>query len=342
MLLVPIVSCPKLRLDVQRMKSDSTSTFDARRASLTLAALLVFAFSTVFSHALNTVSFAPVQAQLTSDIETLAAIENPTRAQRALLKSMGKGTNTLAKTSVNDGKALKSLNKLLRRNPDYSVALSTVASNLLFTYNVEYDFVGGTLLPELPPSPEATAVAARFAKLAPSAARLNAATNIAKFAGLYDSAKRKLDDVFFTANQLLNFPFPSDLQTNSVEATINGVKFRASSVSATANQTGFQAVATETNITINLAAVGSIQRGIQFSVPNAQFGSFRYVIPTEATFVNRTNIDFFTGIGDDTSATEGAIFVGTTATEVYGIFMCSGPGFNVTDGRFRITISSQP
>ena len=324
------------------MKWDPTSVLKARRAAMALACVLALAFSTTSSHALTPFSFAPVQTQLNDDITTLSANSTPTRAERALLKTLGKATNILAQSSLNDGKALSKLNTLLRRKPDYTNPLVMVASNLLVTFNVEYDFVGGTLLPEVPPSADATAVTAQYNKLAPIKAKLNAATSVAKFAALFDSARGKLDTVEFAAVQLLNFPFPSELDPDSVAANINGVNFRATSTSATENQTGFEAIATETNITLRLMAIGSGNRGILFSVPNVQFGSFRYAIPTAATFTNRTNIDFFMGTEDDAGATDGAIFVGTTSNEVYGVFNCSGPGFNVTNGQFRITISRQP
>ena len=306
---------------------------------------LALAFSTASSHALTSSSFAPVQAQLADDIATLSANPTPTRAERALLKSLGKATNTLAQSSLTDGKALSKLNALLRRNPNYTNPLVMVASNLLVTFNVEYDFIGGTLLPEVPPSADLTAVTAQYNKLAPVSAKLNASTTVAKCASLYDSAKRKLDNVFFAANQLLNFPFPSDLSSNSVAGKIDGINFRASADTATENS--LVAVATESNVTITVSAllrssITNNPHGILFSVPHAQLGTFRYAVPDMASFTNRTEV--YSDSEGNVAATNGAIFVSVTTNtnEVYGVFTCSGPGFNVTDGRFRITISRQP
>ena len=76
------------------------------------------------------------------------------------------------------------------------------------------------------------------------------------------------------------------------------------------------------------------------SIPNVQFGTFRYAIPDAVSFTNRA--DVYGPNETNVGATNGAIFVSTTATEVYGSFACNGPGFEINGGRFRITISRQP
>lgn len=109
----------------------------------------------------------------------------------------------------------------------------------------------------------------------------------------------------------------------------------------------FIAAVTETDISLTPGGwlrVGTdenaIGRGILFSIPNAPLGAFRHAIPTAAVFTNRTGV--YSPEENNAAATNGAIFINTTATEAYGVFSCSGPGFNVTDGKFRIAISSQP
>jgi hypothetical protein len=301
------------------------------------------AFSALSSHALSAAQFAPLQTQLNNDIATLVAIPEPSRAEKSLLRTLGRATNALAKSSATDGKTLKKINSLLHRNPDYTEALGIVASNLLVTFNNEYDFVGGTVIPAMPPSDEADVVAVQYGKLAAPAAKLNAATPVAKFAGLYDSIKKKLDNVFFRASQALTFPFPSDLATNSIVAKINDVNFRTSLNAGSENV--FSAVATESNLTVTVSALatsgGSYSRGILFSVTNVQFGTFKYLIPDAVSFTNRTGVYSVTN-ETNVGATSGAMFIATTPTEVYGMFECSGPDFDIISGRFRITISSQP
>jgi hypothetical protein len=322
------------------MKRDSTSDGSARRASLILCLLLALVVGTAVAPAYTTVHFTSLQSQINNDIATLSDLENPNREQRNLLRCLNRASEVLTKTSVSDGKTLRGLNTILGRDAAYLSPLTTIASNLLLTFNSEYAFVG-TLLVELPPSPAATVVMTHYHALAPQVEKLNAAPNIAKFSALYDSTKSRLDSVFAEANQALIVPFPADISTNSVKAKIDGVSFSASSGSASENATGFNAVVTETNIIVTLHAVNST-RGIYFSVPNAQAGTFRYVIPESAVFTNRTDINYFNGTETQATATEGVIFISTTPTEVYGIFSCSGEGFTITGGRFRITISSQP
>lgn len=321
------------------MKRDPTNSGCLRRASLILCLWLALVIAPATASAFTPVHFIGLQSRINSDIATLSAVEELTREQRNLLRTLTRASEVLDKTSASDGKALRGLNNILGHNPDYLPQLTTAASNLLLTFNSEYAFVG-TLLVELPPSPAATLVTAHYNALAPLAEKLNAAQNIAKFSALYDATKSRLDAVFAEANRALIVPFPMDIAENSVKARINGVTLSASSGSSSENV--FKALVTETNIIVTLHVVNST-RGMNFSVPNAQPGTFRYVNPQETAFTNVTDIDYFQpGAETQTAATEGVIFISATPTEIYGIFSCSGPGFNVTEGRFRITLSSQP
>jgi hypothetical protein len=319
------------------MKRDSTSDGSVRRASLILCLALALAVGTPIARAYTAAHFNGLQSQIAADVATLSDLENPTREQRNFLRCLNRASEVLAKTSVSDGKTLRGLNSILGRDEAYIPTLTTVASNLLLTFNSQYAFVG-SLLVELPPSPAATLVTTHYDALAPLAEKLNTAQNLAKFSALCDAIKGRLDAVFAEANQALIVPFPLDLSENSVKARINGASFSASSGSSSENK--FSAVVTETNIIVTLHAVNST-RGMDLSVPNAQPGTFRYVVAQDAAFTNLTGIDYFhPGAETQTGATEGVIFIGTTPTEVYGIFSCSGPGFDVHFGRFRITISS--
>ena len=243
---------------------------------------------------------------------------------------------------MSDGKALRSLQHALGRYPEYTETLDTVASNLVAIYNNEYNFVG-SLLPELPPSPEATAATAQFNAHAHTAAKLNADVTAKKTSALYDAAKRKLDSIFTRANQALLVPFPKDLVTNQVKTKIDvgaGPRnFTATGSSSDLNV--LQAVQTGNTISLTINVVEST-RGLAFTIPNVQLGTARYEIPGEANFAYRTDFDFFAmpPTSTDIGATNGFIFVNTTATEVFGTFECSGPGFNITNGRFRVNITT--
>ncbi|HTD66134.1 MAG TPA: hypothetical protein VK846_06335, partial [Candidatus Limnocylindria bacterium] len=277
------------------------------------------------------------------DISVLSADEDPTRAERSLLRMLSNQTNVLGK-NLSDGKTLAKLNSALRRRPDYLAPLDATASNLLTGFNVEYEFIGERLLPELPPSPETTVVTAQFNAFASIAVKLNLPMKIAKFANQYDATRRKLDTLFFQANQALNFPFPTNLPLDSVSAKINNTNFLTSAGAASGNF--FQAVATDSNISLTISGLatsgaGPYPRGILLSLPNAKFGTFRYTIPADASLTNRTGV-YSPELETNVGATNGVVFVSQTTNEVYGLFDCSGPGFNITGGRFRIRISSQP
>jgi hypothetical protein len=311
--------------------------------SKALYALWVLLFAAALtparSLALTAVPFGPVRSQLTNEIAALESDPSPSARNR--LRVLNRANAVFDNPSLNDGKALRLLKNALNRFPDYRPLLDNVASNLVAIYNSEYEFVGG-LIPELPPSAEATAVAAQYDALAKTTSRLNSNVSAARTAAMYDAAKRRLDNIFVRANQALIVPFPTDLVHNQVKARIdNGtgpITFTASDGTSSLNV--FTAVRSGDSIALTISAVEST-RGILFSIPNVELGTFGYEIPTQVNFTNRTDFDFFAvpPTATDVGATEGTIFVSTTATEVYGIFECSGPNFTLITGRFRVDIT---
>lgn len=330
-----------MRLNDERMKTVSKKLIGARRASVALLGVAWLALGVVSSHAYSPAHFSAVQTQLHADIAATAMLPAPTRHDRARLRVLQRGSNVLTKVSLADGKTLRSLNSVLGRQEMYFSTLGTIRSNLLTGFNAEQVFVGNLLL-ELPESPVAALVKAQFQKFSLTGARLNAATNVARFAGLYDGSKRQLDDLLIRANQASLIPFPAELLPNSVSAKINGISLRTTSYPGTDNV--FIATTNGTNLTLTLGGLSNSgtngPRGILFSIPNAPPGAVRLAIPDAAVFTNRTGI--YQPNQSNVAATNGSIFLNTTATEAYGTFSCSGPGFNITDGRFRITLSSQP
>lgn len=313
-----------------------------RRASAALVCLLLLIAGSWSAQAYNVVLFQPLQTEISQDIAELSALENPTRAERLQLKALQRADKALAKTTLSDGKALRSLNAILGRREAYMPILSNVASNLLLGYNAQYAFTEG-LLPELPDTAGAAEAEALFSKCAKQATALNEADTVAKFAARYDGAKSRLDKALDCVVRESIIPFPTELSENEVRARINGVYFQSSANSG--SEVVFSAVQTESGIQVTLSGLvgsGNGPRGIQFSVPNVQIGTYRYEIPSSASFTNRTGV--YTPNETNVAATEGVIFVGTTSdnAEVYGTFTASGPDFTVTEGRFRITVSSQP
>ena len=330
-----------MRLNDERMKTVLKKLVGARRTGVAFLGVAWLALGAVSTRAYSPGQFNAIQTQLHADIAITASLPNPTREDRVRLGVLQRGSNALTKVAFTDGRILRTLNSVLGRQGNYLPTLGTIRSNLLAGFNAEQVFVAGLLL-ELPESPAATTVQAQFQKFTPTASRLNAATNVAKFSGLYDGAKRKLDDLLFRANQALLIPFPTELLPNSVSAKINSISFRTTSYPGTDNM--FIATASETNLSVTLGALSNSgtngARGILFSIPGTPLGAFRQAIPGAAVFTNRTGI--YQPTENNVAATNGSIFLNTTATEVYGTFSCSGPGFNITDGKFRITLSPPP
>ena len=315
------------------MKKDMTNGWTTRAKAWSLASWLCLAAAAPAGWAVTIPAFAPVQHQLTTDAATLSALTNRTPAQRALLKKVTKACGVATNLALADGKALGQLNSQLRQEAGYETPLNAVATNLVSIFNNEYNFVG-QLLEELPPSAAAEQAADLFGGLTPITARLNAKVSAGRTSGLYDAAKRRLDVVFNAASAALFVPFPDDLSSNSVAARINNISMRSGV--GVASENVFSAVNDGTRIVLTVNAI-DFPRGLLFSVPNVKFGTYRYRLSGDASFTNRTGI--YLPSENSVAASSGSIFISTSDTEVYGIFSCSGPGFTVTNGRFRVSVT---
>ena len=316
------------------MKKDTTSGWSAQAKAWALLSGCWLIAASPAGIAVTLPAFAPVQHQLTNDAAALSGLTNPTPAQRALLKKLVKACGLATNVTIADGKALGQLNTQLRKQVGYLAPLNAVATNLVSIFNHEYNFVG-QLLEELPPSPGADQATSQFNALTPLSSRLNASVSAAKTSGLYDATKRRLDAVFNAASAALFIPFPDDLSSNSVSAKISNVSMRSGVGLASENV--FSAVNDGKKIVLTVNAI-DFPRGLLFSVPNVQSGTFRYRLTDAATLTNRTGV--YLPTESSVAATSGSIFVSTTDTEVYGIFSCSGPGFTVTNGKFRVSVTA--
>ena len=332
--LIRIVDCLVIGLNLGRMTRGAPGRLSAHRTGAIWLALLILAATPALSLGLTALPFAAVRQQVVGEIAVLSAIEFRTPEENLRLRLLTRANGVFELGSLSDGRALRRLKNKLRRFPEYTAPLDMVASNLVETFNLEYDFIGGTILPELSSSKDSARAKAQYAKLAPVALRLNTKINAVKTSALYDPAKRRLDNVFFVANQALILPFPDNLDMNSLQADIGGVRIRTSI--GQGSDSIFQAVTTETNIAVTVNAI-AYPRGIFFSIPDVRAGTFRYDIPVAASLTNRVNIYDPTEL--NAAATSGAIFISTTPTEVYGSFTCSGPGFVISNGLFRVTLT---
>jgi hypothetical protein len=131
---VRIVDWPVLRLNRERMDRSTSPGSRALRWLL----LSMVAFAPLVSSALTGLPFTPLSSQLAYEIETLQGLPNPSPAERKRLKALTKANNIFSKSSMSDGKALRSLQHALGRYPEYTETLDTVASNLVATYNTDY------------------------------------------------------------------------------------------------------------------------------------------------------------------------------------------------------------
>lgn len=319
------------------MKRDLLQLRKAFAAIVTGAALVAGAGDAL---ALTPNHFGPVQGQLITDIAQLEQ-EPATPEIRKRLKTLERANSVLLNTAQDDGTALRSLRAVLSAKafPDYVAPLSLAASNLVYSFNQNYAFTE-SLLPQMPPSPDAERAAARFSSVTPMMERLNSAQDPGTIANLLRSARRRLDVATLAVTTALIVPFPVDLSPDTVVAQIDGANFRTSEGLASENV--FTAVRSGGSVQITLHAVdgtvggASGVRAISFSVA-AQPGTFRYEIPAAASLACSTGV--YSESSVTRTATSGALFVSVNGTEAYGQFEAAGDGFTVARGQFRISVT---
>ncbi len=323
------------------MNSCKLFGFWTRRSALpALVALLTT--MCVNSSALSVSQFAPVRELVAGEIDLLAALPDPTRRQQNRLRTLLRASEVLNDLEVSNGKGLRSLLRVLKGKSflTYRPALETTGTNLVALFNRNHQFVA-SVLPEMPPSPAADAATAQFNALTPILSRLNAAGRASKVATLLDASDNRLFTAFALISQALIVPYPAEIGPDSVAANINGVNFRVSVGFASENL--FEAVTDGTNIAVTCSAIdGTISgrtaaRGLLFCMPQMQPGTARYNVPASIVFTNRLGV--YSGSETNVAATEGAFFISSSPDEVYGVFSCSGPGFTIKNGRFRISLS---
>lgn len=309
-----------------------------------IALIALVAFTVTTANAATLSQFAPVADALTVEIAALQQVENPTSQQAQRLRTLSRAYASLLDSSNTDGQALRSLVNTLRgpAYASYAPLIDQSAANLLDSLNKNYAFVG-SLISEIPNEQDAAAAQAQYNGVTTMVNKLNAADRTSKVAAQFDATRRRVNNVFVFISRVLTVAFPGDLSRNTVAASINGVSFRSSAALASDNV--FQATVTESNIIISVSAVDGTtssateRRGLSFSIPNVQSGTFSYAIPTAASLVYRTGV--YSDSEVTTEATNGRIFVSSTGggDEVFGTFTASGPNFELIQGRFRINLT---
>jgi hypothetical protein len=307
----------------------------------TVAIAVLVALTTV-ANAATPVSFSPLAQVLTNEVAALQAIENPTAQDLQRLRILARAQTLLLDTSSSDGQALKGLVNTLKgpAYASYTPLLEEVANNLLTSLNKNYTFVG-SLISEIPNEQDAAAAQAQYNALTTLVNKLNTADKLSKVAAQYDATRRRLNNVFTFISRLLIVPFPGELSRNTIAATVNGVNFRSSAALASDNV--FQATVTDDGIVLQVSAVDGTtssatgRRGLSFSIPLVQSGTFSYAIPAAASLTYRT--DVYTETETATAATGGRIFASTQGDEIFGVFSASGPNFELIQGRFRINLT---
>lgn len=307
-------------------------------ASALTFALIIAASS---AQALTTVQFAPVREALSNEIATLSSVPEPTSQDLKRLRTLSRAAGVLTNASTNDGKALRSLLSALsaKNFPDYAPLLDAAATNLVSSYNKRFGFAAA-IIPELPDSPSATLAKKQLVALGKIVAKLNAADRSSKVAAQIDAANRKLEALLTTVASALIPIFPDDLSPNTISAKVNGVNVRVSRDHASDNI--FIVTRTETNYTIYVKAVdgtmigGTGGRALVLSLTNITEGTYRYLVPDQATIEYHTGV--YSGNEVVTTATSGNVFISTQGNEIFGVFTAVGPDLTISYGRFRLDL----
>jgi len=305
-------------------------------SSGTFVLCLVFFCLASAAHAASLPVFAVVFGQVTNEIATIQANFDDSTAQKEKLGRLVRARSVILNPALRDDQALAELVKLLGNNGDYDATLNESARNARASVMGTYDLMG-VRVAGLPPSPRATQARNRFESLAPDAAVLANAQTAEAISGLLAPFGRQLESIRKLVERAAVMPVPN-VRPNAVRAQADDRRF-ASAGDGAHSPNLFEVTAPDPFYWTLFCRAVDTERVITFTLPVIT-DEVRYEVAQGLVTLTYTK-DVFAPDALAVPATNGTFFVQRDRNEVYGVFTARGPGFEVTNGRFRIKLPAE-
>lgn len=288
---------------------------------------------TIPTRAASLQTFAPVFTQTTNEIAFLETHFDNSPAQKEKLARLENARATVLDLELRDDQALAALVKSLGAQADYVTTLDESALRARASVLNDYDALA-LRVGDLPPSPRANRARNQFNSLAIAQAALLNAQHAAGISGLLAPLGRRIDTTSRLVARATMLPLPN-VRLNALRARVNGHPFASAGEGAhSSNLFGVTSPAG-----LYLSVICRLVDGAQvinFTLPVIT-SQGRYEVAQGLATLTYTPDAFVTN-ALTVAATNGTFFVQRDRHEVYGLFSCAGPGFELKDGKFRIEL----
>ena len=302
----------------------------ARHVRAWIAALMLLA---VAAPAASLQTFGLLYHQLTNELAFLQQNFDGSKDVKQKLAVLTRARGLVLNEELPDEQTLARVVPLLVHDNNYTATLDAAAFAARAAALARHESLGQRVA-DLPPWSRATTARLRFAYLADEHAALTNATNAAVIA-------HRLPNFVVQLNSAAKFEVRARLMPrprtglNSLRGIVNGRRFISTGdgrnspnlFTVTAPSDFYRAV------TIRAVAGAGV---IHLNLP-VLTEQVRYEIANGLANVTHSPDVFATNVVI-MAATKGTLFVQTDRREVFGVFTCEGPGFAVTDGKFRLPL----
>ncbi len=297
-----------------------------------VAIIVAFAWLTMSARADSFPTFAVLFAQITNDIALIQQNFDNSPAQKQTMADLTRVRTAILNPELREDEVLARAVQLLDNDTNYAAALDLSAVNARAVSFARYDSLA-TRVADLPPSSRATAAEDFLNDLTPDKNALANATNAAAISQQLAPFGHKLETLADLVERAQVMTKPR-VGSNAVRVQINSHRFTSGGNSRHSPNI-FEVISPGNGyLTVNCRVVDR-DEVIEFRLPILT-DQVRYEVAQGLATLSYNPAVF--GTNDPLFATNGTFFVQAVEKEIYGIFSCEGPGFEMKEGRFRIEI----
>lgn len=297
---------------------------------------LIASFAVVLTISIRAASlqtFAPVFTQTTNEIAFVETHFDNSPAQKEKLARLESARATVLDLELRDDQALAALVRLLGTQADYATPLNESALRARASVLNDYDALA-LRVEDLPPSPRATRAKNHFNALANDQAALLTAEHAAGISSRLAPFGRRIDTASRLVARAIKLPVPN-IRPNAMRARVNEHPFASAGDGAHSSNLFDVTSPGGLYLSVICRLVDGAQV-INFTLPVIT-SEGRYEVAQGLAALTYTPDAFVTNALTVT-ATNGTFFVQKDRHEVYGLFSCTGQGFDLKEGKFRIEL----
>ena len=300
--------------------------------SRVFATLVVFAWLAAVARAETFQPFAVLFTQITNDIALQEQNFTNSPAQKQALATLVSAQTDILDPELSDEQVLTSVVNLLGGDINYAATLDFSAVNTRALALARYDALA-IHVADLPPSSRSSSASNLLNEITVDRNALTNAEHAGPISQLLGPFAGRLDTLAEAVADAQTMTRPR-VGKNSVRVKIDNHGFKSGGNRRNSPNIFEVTAPTQRYLEVNCRVVDR-DEVINFSLP-VLTELVRYEIADGLVSLSYNPAVFGTNV--TLVATNGTFFVQAVEKEIYGIFSCEGPGFEMKDGRFRIEI----